>query len=81
MNTDRMPAFPRPFSKDETHIQAHPSQEGMELRDYFAAQAIVLFSLGDKEIKRLENGERLDHRSVAACCYGLADAMMEERLK
>lgn len=59
----------------------HEETDGMSLRDYFAAKALCLFSLGDKEIKRLEAGERLDHKAVAACAYGLADAMLAERQK
>lgn len=52
----------------------------IELRDYFAAQAIHCFQLQDKDMDILvhEQGRPM-HEVAAKFCYGLADAMMKER--
>lgn len=65
------PAFP-----------AHPERDlysGMSLRDYFAGQALQLFSLTDAEVEKLLAGHWARHDIVAEFCYGVADAMLEAR--
>jgi hypothetical protein len=42
--------------------------QGMDLRDYFAAQAMLVVKSSD-------------YASTAECCYKLADAMMKAREK
>jgi hypothetical protein len=56
------PAFPARWS----------SLQGMTLRDYFAAKALVM--LADPAVTA-------DAQAVAAVCYRIADAMLKERAK
>lgn len=51
------------------------------LRDYFAGQAISCFQLHDVAMEALMQGGRPMHEVVAEFCYGLADAMLAERIK
>jgi len=60
-------AFPRPYSGD-----GHFAQEGMTLRDYFAAKAIQGLLLDD-------NGDFSDPKWLAERAYVFADAMMKAR--
>jgi hypothetical protein len=69
------PAFPRPFSIDETtssfpSSQLYPAYSGMLLRDYFAAKAMqgLLASDVNASLKVFANQ-----------AYAVADAMMEAR--
>ena len=57
-----IPAFPRPYSGATQY-----AQEGMTLRDYFAANAM-------QTILPLSN-----YATVAKNSYAIADAMMEAR--
>ncbi len=60
------PAFPSPnFPRNSTH-------EGMTLRDYFAAKALIAY---------YEDGSSADVKNAAEWCYEMADAMMAERSK
>ena len=62
------PAFPRPYSEDafleETDYLA---QDGMTLRDYFAAKAMLRTSVGSS------------YEQLAKNAYEIADAMMKAR--
>lgn len=58
-----IPAFPRPHSGATQY-----AQEGMSLRDYFAAKAMETMV---KEYAFYEN--------AAKCAYRMADAMMKAR--
>ena len=53
----------------------------VDLHDWFAGQAIQLFSLTPESMRDLMNGQPPDHEFVAKFCYDLADAMMAERDK
>ena len=59
-----MKAFPNPNNTE---------QEGMELRDYFAAMALTTFPI---EIKPVNTT-----KSIAEKCYVMADEMMKAREK
>ena len=59
------PAFPAPAGR-LTPI----TDQGMTLRDYFAAKAIIAYH-SDGEFSNSEDG--------ASWCYRLADAMLEAR--
>jgi hypothetical protein len=65
-------AFPRPFSIDtEGDYQvAVAAQNGMSLRDYFAAKAIQWARMGNAVT---------DPEALAKYCYQIADAMLEAR--
>jgi hypothetical protein len=62
-----MKAFPT--SKDNGHSQ---NQDGMDLRDYFAAKAMQGYVS-----KKLING--FDEDIISLMSYKIADAMMETR--
>jgi hypothetical protein len=61
------PAFPRPASAAHSHGM-HSPQEGMTLRDYFAAKAMqgILF-------------EGLNEAETAENAYAIADEMLKAR--
>ena len=59
------PAFPAPAGR-LTPI----TDQGMTLRDYFAAKAIIAYH---------SDGKFSDSEDVASWCYRLADAMLEAR--
>ena len=64
-----MKAFPT--SKDNGHAE---NQDGMDLRDYFAAKAM-------QSILEVIECSPNDVKDVVESAYILADAMMEERKK
>ena len=63
---DGGPAFPVP---NDANVNG---QEGMTLRDYFAAKAM-------QGMVSAEYGERLDHLAWSIDAYELADAMLSAR--
>ena len=65
-----MKAFPSPHDPKTGTMQL-----GMELRDYFAAQALQVF------YRDLVGDESKHPDSVAYWCYLMADAMMKARDK
>lgn len=75
---DGGPAFPRvPYVHDGAQgPEFWPSQDGMSLRDYFAAQALTAYiSAGDA----VGTEARQDLRKAAAWSYEQADAMLKAR--
>lgn len=64
----RMKAFPT--LKDNGHIT---TQDGMDLRDYFAAQAMQGI------LNWCEKGSTVDSLEIGAMAYKIADAIMEAR--
>jgi len=73
MQKDMIHAFPRPFSTDE-HEQscnAFFDQEGMTLRDFFAALAMA----------GLVREDGMSFRNTAIQAYKQADEMLKEREK
>lgn len=66
MAKDGGPAFPSHGSMGEV------AQQGMTLRDYFAAKAMQTLLLSDRS---------LHHVLLAKYSYAIADAMIEERTK
>ena len=73
MTDKTMPAFPRPASDAHQHGM-HKPQEGMTLRDYFAAKAMQ----GIAATLIQSDGEPFWH-VIATDSYKMADAMMEAR--
>jgi hypothetical protein len=67
--SDGGPAFPRLISGDR--IGFFFPQDGMSLRDYFAAAALPLIDMG----------EARSNASLARIAYEIADAILEERAK
>jgi hypothetical protein len=71
------PAFPRPLSLNVNGIAAW-DQEGMSLRDYFAAAALQgIIAANDRTAKFDNPKEILTCYSKTA--YAFADAMLAER--
>ena len=64
------PAFPAPAGI------AHITEQGMTLRDYFAAKAMPIL-LAEK----YDDGPAFEAEEVAELAYTYADAMLEARLK
>lgn len=74
--TDGGPAFPV--------VSTPASQPGMSLRDYFAAESLVLFadSVTLTAIRESAKASQLEVPvMVARYAYELADAMLKERAK
>lgn len=72
---DGGPAFARPFSKNGEYSdsQQNRSQEGMSLRDYFAAKVMQGF------VTSAPWDEAFDHLDSAKTAYEIADAMLAAR--
>ena len=68
MNDDNGPAFPS-TSRDGRGWEI--SYEGMNLRDYFAGQALAGI-ISDPNVTT-------DNGKLAKACYGYADAMLKAR--
>ena len=71
---------------DEARVTAIGGEGGMDLRDYFAAQAIpIAFQMLNKEFNLLEEGawtwHEQDFRTLSERAYRMADAMMDTRSK
>jgi len=79
------PAFPRPYSKsgDYTDSPKHSAQDGMSMRDYFAAKAMQVIITNDEMIKRMERLECYRGIKSGLCiakeAYTIADCMLEAR--
>lgn len=73
-------AFPSPgviFTEPNTKQQRQQgAYEGMSLRDYFAAKAMVGQLAADKP-----QSQNMAYAKLAEVCYVLADAMLAERAK
>ena len=67
MMTSNIPAFPMSAHQDARNEWSH-TQYGMELRDYFAGQALIILSRSS-----------LQAYEAAAQAYRIADAMLEVR--
>jgi hypothetical protein len=65
------PAFARPAVFTQTHGLASPEQEGMTLRDYFAAKAM--------QADMTDGIHENDFAWSAARAYKMADAMLKAR--
>ena len=68
------PAFPATGRPDQQFIK----QEGMTLRDYFAAKAIAV-AWSALEAGYFEADVESSTDKMAACAYQLADAMIKAR--
>jgi hypothetical protein len=80
------PAFARPFSKNGefSDSQQNRSQEGMSLRDYFAAKALPAILQSDLMVAatRAAKARGLSpEQAVAMAAYEMADAMLQERAR
>ena len=75
-----IPAFPRPFSKDDTDTfdtsPTYNAHVGMTLRDYFAAKAMQAAITGCAT-----RGEVGIYSNWAGLAYDMADAMLAAREK
>lgn len=76
------PAFPlmQSWRKYGDVYEVSGCYEGMTLRDYFAAKAVVGMFY-PAVVACLEHDHDLDCDKIAEFCYKMADAMIEEREK
>lgn len=65
-----MKAFPR-MSHTDCFGYKHPAEEGMDLRDYFAAKVIGYWLSYPIDEQRMDK--------LSKCAYEVADAMMKAR--
>lgn len=69
---DGGPAFPRPFTERSTNGEQVWEQDGMSLRDYFAAKAMQSYIITMKNIVTSDE-------KIVAWSYEMADAMIKAR--
>ena len=70
--SDNILAFPR-----SSGPQGEPPQEGMNLRDHFAAKAMAAYVA----VTWREGVADVDDKRIASWSYQMADAMLAERAK
>lgn len=68
------PAFPRPYSFDDHSANKEHAQDGMTLRDYFAAKALQGLLSCQSEETGFYQPKHAAHEA-----YAMADAMLETR--
>lgn len=66
------PAFPCPTLRDEDGEVVASADQGMTLRDYFAAKALVRITAADVD-------GVMSPEITAFACYRMADAMLKAR--
>ena len=71
------PAFARPASPAHEY-GFHKHQEGMTLRDYFAAKAMQAFAMDEAINKEAETAPDW-YKMIATASYDMADAMLKAR--
>ncbi|MCC3703610.1 hypothetical protein [Rouxiella badensis] len=69
-------AFPRPYSKDDWLEEHNYAQDGMSLRDFLAAKAMLGLVISEGSASAA-NG----YADLSTASYALADAMLAERSK
>jgi hypothetical protein len=70
------PAFPA------NHFDLAQDEQGMTLRDYFAAKALAGMLAGlDRDARRFMEQQSEPAQAMAKACYTMADAMLAERNK
>ena len=79
-------AFPRPASRGNNYLTGEEDvvvdpQQGMTLRDYFAAKAMGIYMADENLIDSYCYLEKDVKKEVAAIAYIMADAMLEAREK
>lgn len=76
------PAFPRTGAKHDNPITGPSAQDGMTLRDYFAAKAMQAYITASLTAYQHEGQLVInipDEASIAKYANRVADAMLEER--
>lgn len=77
-------AFPRPYSEGphQPSLVDEDAQEGMTLRDYFAAKAMQALMTNDRvsqEFNEMYQEGKDMMAAMAKGAYNIADAMLKER--
>ena len=75
------PAFPTPYDYDKYGDWAPACQEGMTLRDYFAAAALAGLIADRQYGYGGDLKEPRNHHYVAMHAYAFADAMLAARME
>lgn len=82
---DGGPAFPRPVgtngAKSIEDLYVNEPQEGMSLRDYFAAAALTGTIASLMEARAKGGAREVSPANFALMTYAVADAMLAEREK
>lgn len=77
------PAFPRPIQyNSDGSLRYEACNEGMALRDYFAARAMQGLLAGDTKShdgKDLDLNQKENKENLAHSAYLIADAMLAQR--
>ena len=73
------PAFPQVDLKDSYGMLVPDRQQGMSLRDYFAAKAMQGIWANATALAQMPLGA--EAASIASVAYEMADAMLKERSK
>lgn len=71
------PAFPGPYADEQGNIEVLWKQQGMTLRDYFAAKALQSILYADRVHGII--GVNLYEHDRAEDAYRVADAMLKAR--
>ena len=77
-------AFPRPASRGNNYFTGEEDvvvdpQQGMTLRDYFAAKAMQSYMADENLIEAYSHLGKNVKKEVAVIAYMMADAMLEAR--
>ena len=75
MQANNQPAFPGPYANKNGNLEVLFKQQGMTLRDYFAANAMQ----GMLACSNLDAKLKADAGLIATSAYQFADAMMKAR--
>ena len=75
MQANNQPAFPGPYANKNGNLEVLFKQQGMTLRDYFAAKAMQ----GMLACSNLDAKLKADAGLIATSAYQFADAMMKAR--
>lgn len=78
---DGGPAFPDSVSADTLGGLNFSRHQGMTLRDYFAARALLAVMAARVALVNANLANDLTQESIAEECFELADAMLAERAK
>lgn len=79
-NNKHMKAFPyiREIESEKEGYKAYVHEEGMDLRDYFASDAMKSFLIHERVMKDLHKDFFL--KTISDSSYRIADAMMKARI-
>lgn len=66
---------------DVGKVEVVSSSDDDEFHQHMLIQALGLFEMDDECVEMLQHGQYPQHELVVKFCYGIADAMLAERVK